>query len=140
MRRSTTCPPVLLQFATVRRWTTTHGHAFFAYKRSNSSQSKTTDSKAFSKTLLLPKTSFPLRVDPLKGETQYQKRSGEDLYRWQVRLLFFSHILMNNVVTSGIMQQAHCSCCTMDHLMRMVTFIWVCLLLFSGIGCVNEHN
>jgi len=39
--------------------------------------------KSFSKTLLLPKTSFPLWADPSKGEVPFQKRTCEDLYRDQ---------------------------------------------------------
>ena len=44
------------------------------------------DSKAFSNTLLLPKTSFPLRSDPSKAE--FRKKTCEDLYRWQVCRLY----------------------------------------------------
>ncbi|KAI6021790.1 tRNA synthetases class I-domain-containing protein [Pisolithus microcarpus] len=43
------------------------------------------DSKAFSKTLLLPKTSFPLWPDPSKTEVPFRKKTCDDLYRWQVR-------------------------------------------------------
>ncbi|KAI6045227.1 tRNA synthetases class I-domain-containing protein [Pisolithus marmoratus] len=43
------------------------------------------NSKAFSKTLLLPKTSFPLWPDPLKTEFPFRKKTCDDLYRWQVR-------------------------------------------------------
>ncbi|KIK95549.1 hypothetical protein PAXRUDRAFT_140435 [Paxillus rubicundulus Ve08.2h10] len=53
------------------------------------------DSKAFSQTLLLPKTSFPLRADPAKSEVPFRKRTCEDLYRWQAqnaqRPLFVMH-------------------------------------------------
>ncbi|KAH7926232.1 isoleucyl-tRNA synthetase [Leucogyrophana mollusca] len=41
------------------------------------------DSKAFSKTLLLPRTSFPLWADPSKSEEPFRKRTCEDLYQWQ---------------------------------------------------------
>ncbi|KAI6099470.1 tRNA synthetases class I-domain-containing protein [Pisolithus croceorrhizus] len=43
------------------------------------------DPKAFSKTLLLPKTSFPLWPDPSKTEVPFRKKTCDDLYRWQVR-------------------------------------------------------
>ncbi|TCD67808.1 isoleucine-tRNA ligase [Steccherinum ochraceum] len=39
-------------------------------------------SKAFSKTLLLPKTQFPMRNDRSR-DVSIQKRTTEDLYRWQ---------------------------------------------------------
>ncbi|TFK41606.1 tRNA synthetases class I-domain-containing protein [Crucibulum laeve] len=41
------------------------------------------DSKAFSKTLLLPKTSFPLWAEPSKSEEPYQKLTCDNLYKWQ---------------------------------------------------------
>ncbi|KAG1872417.1 tRNA synthetases class I-domain-containing protein [Suillus subalutaceus] len=52
------------------------------------SQSLTTDragSKAHSKTLLLPKTSFPLWVDSAKSESLFKKKTCEELYRWQAQ-------------------------------------------------------
>ena len=137
MRRKT-CSLVPLPFS---RTKTLLGHRSAAYKRCNSSQTNTTDSKVFSKTLLLPKTSFPLKVDPLKSESLYQRLSGEDLYRWQACLLFFPSTLATKYhCTSGITPQAHCSCCTTAHLMRMATFIWVCLSLLFQIECEKEHD
>ncbi|EGN92511.1 hypothetical protein SERLA73DRAFT_172840 [Serpula lacrymans var. lacrymans S7.3] len=41
------------------------------------------DSKAFSKTLLLPKTNFPLWADPSKREVPFRHRTCDELYRWQ---------------------------------------------------------
>ncbi|CAA7268378.1 unnamed protein product [Cyclocybe aegerita] len=41
------------------------------------------DNKAFSATLLLPKTPFKLRQDLKEVETKYEKLTCEDLYRWQ---------------------------------------------------------
>ncbi|KAF8838923.1 isoleucyl-tRNA synthetase [Paxillus ammoniavirescens] len=53
------------------------------------------DSKAFSQTLLLPKTSFPLRADPAKSEVPFRQKTCDDLYRWQAqnaqRPLFVMH-------------------------------------------------
>lgn len=40
--------------------------------------------KAYSDTLLLPKTSFPLRTSGAKREEIYRKKTTEDLYKWQV--------------------------------------------------------
>ncbi|KAF9523263.1 tRNA synthetases class I-domain-containing protein [Crepidotus variabilis] len=41
------------------------------------------DNKAFSKTLLLPKTSFKLRPDVKGVEEKYRKLSCDELYQWQ---------------------------------------------------------
>ncbi|CAG8535399.1 6997_t:CDS:2, partial [Ambispora gerdemannii] len=41
-------------------------------------------SKAYSDTLLLPKTNFPLRADAAKREITFRKRCTEDLYLWQL--------------------------------------------------------
>ncbi|KAF8886535.1 isoleucyl-tRNA synthetase [Infundibulicybe gibba] len=41
------------------------------------------DSKAFSKTLLLPQTKFPLWTEPTRSEAPFQARTCESLYRWQ---------------------------------------------------------
>ena len=46
--------------------------------------------KSFSKTLLLPKTSFPLWADPSKCEAPFQKRTCEDLYMDQVCIVNLS--------------------------------------------------
>ncbi|KAF9226386.1 isoleucyl-tRNA synthetase [Gyrodon lividus] len=42
-------------------------------------------SKAFSRTLLLPKTSFPLWTNPAKSEAPFRKKTCDDLYRWQAQ-------------------------------------------------------
>lgn len=41
----------------------------------------------FSKTLLLPKTRFPLRNDPAKDES-IRHRTSDHLYKWQVGSVF----------------------------------------------------
>ena len=46
------------------------------------------DPKAFSKTLLLPKTTFPLWADPAKSEELFRTKTCDELYRWQVRYAF----------------------------------------------------
>ncbi|KAK2465643.1 hypothetical protein APHAL10511_002187 [Amanita phalloides] len=78
MIRRPSYSPVLLQ-----RWEALLGYQSLAHTRRNSFQAKAIHSKTFSGTLLLPKTTFPLWSEPSKSETPYQKRSGEDLYRWQ---------------------------------------------------------
>ncbi|KLO17641.1 isoleucyl-tRNA synthetase [Schizopora paradoxa] len=42
-----------------------------------------TDSKAYSKTLLLPKTPFPQWIDPQKSEKPFRDRTTTALYDWQ---------------------------------------------------------
>lgn len=46
------------------------------------------DSKAFSKTLLLPKTPFPLSPDPAKLEELFGRKTCDELYQWQVRYTY----------------------------------------------------
>lgn len=43
-----------------------------------------TDAKSYSKTLLLPRTSFTLWSNPKDTELPYSKKTSEDLYAWQV--------------------------------------------------------
>jgi len=50
--------------------------------RRSGDQKKTIDNKAFSQTLLLPKTKFSLRHDPSKTE-ELRLKSCDELYRWQ---------------------------------------------------------
>ncbi|KAG9298343.1 hypothetical protein G9A89_002831 [Geosiphon pyriformis] len=40
--------------------------------------------KAYSDTLLLPKTDFPLRADPIKREKLFRERCTTELYQWQL--------------------------------------------------------
>ncbi|KAG2137399.1 tRNA synthetases class I-domain-containing protein [Suillus bovinus] len=63
-------------------------HVFKSSKSRHFSQSlknASTDLKAYSKTLLLPKTSFPLWADSAKSESLYKKKTCEELYRWQAQ-------------------------------------------------------
>ncbi|KAF8999113.1 tRNA synthetases class I-domain-containing protein [Cyathus striatus] len=62
-----------------------HRCRLFSFTRTCSTNNSTAplDNKAFSKTLLLPKTSFPLWVDPVKSEERFQKLTSDSLYRWQ---------------------------------------------------------
>ncbi|KAF9559444.1 isoleucyl-tRNA synthetase [Agrocybe pediades] len=53
------------------------------YSDKPASSSGNADNKAFSETLLLPKTSFPLRPNLKSVEETYGKLTGESLYRWQ---------------------------------------------------------
>jgi hypothetical protein len=43
-------------------------------------------SKSYSKTLLLPKTSFALHNAGAKREEKYRLKTCDDLYQWQVRV------------------------------------------------------
>ncbi|KAJ7695476.1 tRNA synthetases class I-domain-containing protein [Mycena rosella] len=45
--------------------------------------SSTVDNHAFSKSLLLPKTSFALRSNPMETEARLRARTCTDLYQWQ---------------------------------------------------------
>lgn len=44
--------------------------------------------KAFSKTLLLLKTHFPLWADPAKSEELFRRKTCDELYQWQVRYAY----------------------------------------------------
>lgn len=54
------------------------------------------ENKAFSKTLLLPKTSFPLWTEPSKSEAPFQRRTSDELYRWQVRYTDYSYFVLSH--------------------------------------------
>lgn len=56
-----------------------------SFARLNSTATPTQDNKAYSKTLLLPKTSFPLWIEPAKSEVPFRERTCDALYREQVR-------------------------------------------------------
>ncbi|EAU81428.2 isoleucyl-tRNA synthetase [Coprinopsis cinerea okayama7 len=52
-------------------------------QRYSSSDSKKNDSKAFAKSLLLPKTTFPLWADAKEVEGRYRDLTCDQLYNWQ---------------------------------------------------------
>src|ERR1700722_5218090 len=56
------------------------------YSWSNSLHNNPLDTKAFSKTLFLPKTTFPLRADLPRSDVALRTKTCEELYRWQVSL------------------------------------------------------
>lgn len=58
---------------------------FSASHVSQSLKNASTDPKAYSKTLLLPKTSFPLWLDSAKSESLFKRKTCEELYRWQAQ-------------------------------------------------------
>ncbi|KAJ8083181.1 isoleucine-tRNA ligase [Marasmius tenuissimus] len=62
---------------------TTFNHSFASFSTSACCSRERLDSKAYSKTLLLPKTEFPLWTDPEKSEKPLRRRTCEELYRWQ---------------------------------------------------------
>ncbi|KAG2355481.1 tRNA synthetases class I-domain-containing protein [Suillus spraguei] len=72
--------PVHLQFLKLSK-----SRHFSTCHVSQSLKNASTDPKAYSKTLLLPKTTFPLRVDPAKSESSFQSKTCEELYRWQAQ-------------------------------------------------------
>lgn len=49
--------------------------------------------KSYGHTLLLPKTNFPLRTVGAKREIVYRRKTTEDLYKWQVRILSGLHFI-----------------------------------------------
>ncbi|KAG1738733.1 tRNA synthetases class I-domain-containing protein [Suillus lakei] len=58
---------------------------FSAGHVSQSLKNASTDPKAYSKTLYLPKTSFPLWADSAKSESLFKRKTCEELYRWQAQ-------------------------------------------------------
>ncbi|KAJ6571758.1 tRNA synthetases class I-domain-containing protein [Mycena capillaripes] len=58
-------------------------YAFLSGKR----YSSTVDNHAFSQSLLLPKTAFPLRPNPTEIEARLRARTCTDLYQWQSKNL-----------------------------------------------------
>ena len=93
------------------------------------------DSKAFSETLLLPKTPFPLWTDPSRSEFPFRTRTCEGLYRWQVSEPF--HVRGRNISdlsyissNSGKMHKEGCSCCTTVRLTQMEIYTWVRAFVF----------
>jgi hypothetical protein len=45
-----------------------------------------TPDKAYAKSLLLPRTAFPLKADAVRREPLFRQRTCDDLYQWQVGL------------------------------------------------------
>jgi isoleucyl-tRNA synthetase len=56
------------------------------------------ENKAYSNTLLLPKTPFKLQPDGKDIEAKFRKLTCEDLYRWQVWLLFMGYTTNFHVI------------------------------------------
>lgn len=79
------------------------------------------DHKAYSATLLLPKTSLPLKhKDPVAAEHAYRSRTTDELYKSQVSI---NHPWALTV--SGPQTKASFSSCTMVPRMPMGTCTWV---------------
>lgn len=120
-------PMSISRWPTIQRLTTCHNYSTSTY------------SKAYSATLLLPKTEFPLRADPSIREEPFRQRTSEGLYQWQVR--FFSGSILDRCLTqlSGTISKDLCLFCTMDHHMPMVAFTWVrvrtCQSVFFQANC-----
>jgi hypothetical protein len=45
---------------------------------------KNSADKAYASTLLLPKTKFPIWIEPNIVQERYQERTTQELYKWQV--------------------------------------------------------
>jgi len=100
---------------------------------STSSGKQAVDNKAFSQTLLLPKTSFKLRQDVKEAEHMYGKLTGEELYRWQVCGIESQTSSRTKCDTSGRTRKDRYSYYTMALHTPMATCIWVrCLQLLAG--------
>ena len=54
-------------------------------KEKASTESKKNAEKAYASTLLLPKTAFPIWVEPAIASAKYHDRTTQGLYKWQVR-------------------------------------------------------
>ena len=48
-------------------------------------EDKSSAEKAYASTLLLPKTKFPIWIEPKIVQDRYRERTTQDLYKWQVR-------------------------------------------------------
>lgn len=48
---------------------------------------KNSTDKAYASTLLLPKTKFPIWIEPNIVQERYQERTTQELYKWQVSWL-----------------------------------------------------
>jgi isoleucyl-tRNA synthetase len=53
---------------------------------------KNSADKAYASTLLLPKTKFPIWIEPVTVQERYQERTTRELYKWQVRALSSSFV------------------------------------------------
>ena len=84
-----------------------------------------TENKAYSDTLLLPKTHFKLHPDLKEVERKYRKLTCDELYRWQVWGTCHWIQKRYSCLFSGRMQKDLSLSCLTDLHMLMVTYIWV---------------
>jgi hypothetical protein len=56
--------------------------------KSKSSSGPSAGDKAYAATLLLPKTEFPIWIEPSSTQEQFQHRTTEGIYKWQVMRIF----------------------------------------------------
>ena len=135
--RVTVCPRILLTKCTPRTYISRRNLFSSAVRLSDQAPSTAEvplDSKAYSKTLLLPKTSFPLWSNPPEVENQYRSLTCDSLYRWQVQEGFWlsgSVVMLTGFRLSGTTRRALSSFCMTGLLMRMEICIWVRFALFS---------
>ena len=96
--RVTVCPRILLSKCTPRKYISRRNLFSSAVRLSDEAPltgEVPLDSKAYSKTLLLPKTSFPLWSNPPEVEDQYRSLTCDNLYQWQVREVFGCPVLLS---------------------------------------------
>lgn len=90
--------------------------------------------KAFSQTLLLPRTALPLWPNRSRSEEPFRERTTEELYRWQVCLSWKN---MSGLVAefsfSGNIKKDPCLYCMMDRPMPMATCTWVCVSFIKSV-------
>lgn len=64
-----------------------------ADKDKGQAKGKKDGEKAYASTLLLPKTSFPIWIEPSITRDKYHERTTQQLYEWQVRYLAFELLI-----------------------------------------------
>jgi hypothetical protein len=87
--------------------------------------------KSWSDTLLLPKTSFPMKhKDIVKEENRWRDRTSTEFYKWQVSRCFSTRSASvfadrtRRARGSGRTTADRSLCCTMAHPTPTDTFIW----------------
>ena len=111
-------------FISVSRRLTSRSPSIFlsaSYRRCLATTASSADHKAYSATLLLPKTTLPLKhKDAVAAELAYRTRTTDELYRSQVCCL-----LDVELISSGTTTLDRFSCFTMVLLTQMGICTWV---------------
>jgi isoleucyl-tRNA synthetase len=93
------------------------------------SRAQATEKSPFKDALRLPRTSFPLRSDPIKSEQPFRAKTCDELYKWQACHSSPSGRSRSDTTHSGRTQMARCSYYTTALLTRTAVCIWVCYIL-----------